>query len=89
MSRIRIRHEHKLSATEAAARLELLAGELGRSYGLRVDLRDGTANFAGMGISGRAVVDAQAVEVEADLPLFFPAGPVEQGVREALRKHFG
>ena len=89
MGQISIRHGHKLGAGEAAARLKLLAEEFGRSYGLKVEVRGNSATFAGGGVSGRAEVDGESVTVEARLPLLIPAELVEEGVREALRRHFG
>ena len=89
MGQISIRHEHKLGAEEAAARLKLLAEEFGRSYGLKVEVRGNSASFSGGGVSGRAEVDGQSVRVEASLPALIPVELVEDGLRAALRKHFG
>jgi len=89
MGEVRVRHEHALGAGEAVARLKSLAGELGRHYGLKVVFDGGRASFSGRGVSGRAQATGRAVSVRVTVPFLVPEHLVEQGVREALRRHFG
>jgi putative polyhydroxyalkanoate system protein len=87
---IRIERPHGLGREVAVQRLGDLTEQVQSRYGLKVHRTDGRATVDGKGVSGRVEVDDKKilVDLSVGLPASLVIGKIEQGIQDAIDKHF-
>ena len=86
---MRIRREHHLGADEARLRVDKVAADLQRQFGLKSEWRGEELHFRGAGAKGRVAVTEDSIEfnVELGFALMMMEPAIRSAVNAALDKH--
>ena len=90
MPSIDIRRPHQLSITEARAVVERVAARMQEKFDMTGQWQGDTLGFSRPGLSGSIAVEADAVQVKAQLGMLMAPlkGMTEQEIRRKLDEYF-
>jgi putative polyhydroxyalkanoate system protein len=90
MPSIDIRRPHQLSITEARAVVERVAARMQEKFDMTGQWQGDTLGFSRPGLSGSIAVEADAVQVKAQLGMLMAPlkGMIEQEIRRKLDEYF-
>lgn len=90
MSQIQISHPHSLTQDQAFLRLQSLASDLSRSYGLSSQTHGYTLHLKRTGASGSAYASPHHISVDISLSWFANSyrDNIEDAVRRLLKTYF-
>lgn len=90
MPKIKMQREHSLSMDEARSKVDNLAADLEKRYGLKIHWSGDKLNFQRTGVSGHVELAAGKVSVLVELSMMLSPlkGKVEQRLKENLEQEF-
>lgn len=90
MPSIDIRRPHQLSITEARSVVDQVAARMQEKFDMTGQWQDDTLNFSRPGLNGSIAVEADAIQVRAQLGMLLSPlkGMIEQEIRRKLDEHF-
>lgn len=86
---MRIRREHSLGLDEARARIDSVAAELQRQFGLSSEWQGDKLLVSGNGVNGEVAVEAQSIEMNIRLgfALQLMEGSIRTAIESTLDQH--
>lgn len=86
---MRIRREHSLGLDEARGRIDSVAEELQRQFGLNSEWQGNQLLVSGNGVNGKVAVDAQTIEMNIKLgfALQLMEGSIRTAIENTLDQH--
>ena len=90
MPSIDIRRPHQLSIADARAVVDRVAARMQEKFDMTGQWQGDTLNFSRSGLSGSIAVEADAIQVRAQLGMLMAPlkGMIEQEIRRKLDEHF-
>ncbi|HEX7813792.1 polyhydroxyalkanoic acid system family protein [Dyella sp.] len=90
MPTIDIRKPHQLPLADARAVVDQVADKMREKFGMDGQWQGDTFNFSRSGVTGSIAVEAEAIQVKAELGMMLSPlkGLVEQEIRRKLDEHF-